>query len=64
MLQHSPSDTAANIALLEDLLDRAALVITASSPIDVPGTLSVSHPGRLITAQWRRTQGALHNLKA
>src|SRR5260370_17465908 len=57
MLQHSPSETTANIALLRNLLDRAALMITASSPIDVPGIPRYLPLERVITAQWRRTQG-------
>jgi hypothetical protein len=38
MLQLIANETAANIAILRRLLDRAALM-TRSSPIDVPGIL-------------------------
>src|ERR1700694_4998280 len=60
MMQLIANETAANIAIPRHLVDQAAPMITRLSPMRRPCILR--HPalaplGRVITAQWRRTQG-------
>jgi hypothetical protein len=65
MLQLIANETAANIAILRRLLDRAALLMTRSSPIDVPGILRYLPRARYNSAMaanprhmsWSRNRG-------
>jgi hypothetical protein len=64
MPQIIPDETAANTAILQYLFDRATVMTTRLSPMRRPWYLTSSDhrsQGRVITAQWRRTQGACHN---